>query len=83
MQTEGNPIRSISQAFWLTDSLSKYLKFKDKDYKDVEEFNTDIEDKFLLTPDKVTFTQSEHYSEGAGILNHAIWPDRKLPQGYQ
>ena len=64
-------MESIAPSWTLESVLGQYVKFKDKNYEDVDELNNDIETKFLLTPDKASLTKSTHYSAGAGILNYA------------
>lgn len=69
--SENLPMESVAPAWQLESELGQHVKFKDKNYADVDELNEDIENKFLLTPDKASFTKSTHYSEGSGILNYA------------
>ena len=64
-------MESVPTAYRIYSELGKYVKFKDKNYEDVDVLQDDIENKFLLTPDKVSLQKSIHYSAGAGILNYA------------
>lgn len=67
----GGDISSFLTGYSMSQSLGKYLSFKDKNYKDTERLSSDIEDKFLLPPNKATFLEATHFAGGSGILNYA------------